>query len=98
MSVCTPTAMAKEPERERAHSSCSTAEVMKSAAAPPYFSSYSTPKNPSSPIRRKMARGMRPATSHSSTRGMTSFSTNPRTAPRNISCCSLKTFIRTHSR
>src|SRR5262245_15284704 len=94
MSVCTPTAMAREAERERAISSQSTAVVRKSAPLPPYFSSYSTPRKPSAPIRGQMAFGIRPACSHSSTCGATSFSTNARTAWRNISCCSLKIFIR----
>src|SRR5919106_4196478 len=93
MSQCTPTAMANEPERERAHSSCSTAEVSRSAPAPPYFSSYSTPRSPSSPMRGQIQRGIRPACSHSSTCGMISFSTKARTVPRNISCCSLKIFM-----
>jgi len=49
MSVCTPTAMAREAQRARAISSQSTAVVRTSAPAPPYFSSYSTPRKPSSP-------------------------------------------------
>src|SRR5439155_10913551 len=65
MSQWTPTAMAKEPERERAHSSCSTIVVRRSAPLPPYFSSYSTPRNPSSPRRGQIDRGIRPAASHS---------------------------------
>src|SRR5437773_8615423 len=78
MSQWTPTAMAKEPERERAHSSCSTIVVRRSAPLPPYFSSYSTPRNPSSPRRGQIARGIRPAASHSSTCGMISRSMNCR--------------------
>ena len=93
MSQCTPTAIANDPERERAHSSCSTALIITSAPAPPYFSSYSRPKKPSSPMRRKIVLGMRPAASHASTWGMTSFSTNDRTVARNMSCCSSKTFL-----
>src|SRR4029453_13361727 len=93
MSQCTPTAMAKEPERERAHSSCSTAEVSTSAPDPPYCSSYSTPSSPSAPMRGQIQRGIRPAASHSSMCGAISFSTKLRTVPRNISCCSLKIFI-----
>src|SRR5437867_7861032 len=92
MSQWTPTAIAKEPERERAHSSCRTAVIMTSAPAPPYRSSYSRPRKPSSPIRRKIAFGMRPAVSHASTCGITSFSTKDRTVARNMSCCSSKTF------
>src|SRR5215813_3228843 len=92
MSQCTPTAMAKEPERDRAHSSCSTAEVSTSAPAPPYLSSYSTPSRPSSPMRDQIQRGIRPAASHSSTCGAISLSTKLRTVLRNISCCSLKIF------
>ena len=92
MSFCTPTAMAREPERERAISSWSTAEVRKSAPAPPYFSSYSTPRKPSSPMRGQMDRGIWPASSHSSMWGATSLSTNDRTVCRNMSCCSLNTF------
>src|SRR5688500_9304183 len=92
MSQCTPTAIAKEPERERAHSSWSTALMRTSAPAPPYFSSYSTPRKPSSPMRGQIDFGMRPAASHSSTWGATSLSTKLRTAARNISCCSLNTF------
>jgi hypothetical protein len=84
MSQCTPTAMANEPERERAHSSWSTADIMTSAPAPPSFSSYSRPKKPSSPMRRHSAFGIRPAVSHSSTCGATSLSTNARTVARNI--------------
>src|SRR5712691_10822448 len=94
MSQCTPTAMAKEPERERAHSSWRIAVVRRSAPAPPYFSSYSTPRNPSSPMRAQIPRGIRPACSHSSTCGMISFSTKDRTVARNMSCCSLKIFTR----
>src|SRR3989454_1012505 len=94
MSQWTPTAMAKEPERERAHSSCRTAVIMTSAPAPPYRSSYSRPRKPSSPMRRKIAFGMRPAVSHASTCGITSFSTKDRTVARNMSCCSSKTFTR----
>ena len=95
MSQWTLTAIANEPERERAHSSCSTALIMMSAPAPPYLSSYSSPRKPSSPMRRKIVFGMRPAASHASTCGMTSFSTNDRTLARNIWCCSLNTFTRT---
>src|SRR2546427_233755 len=51
MSQWTPTAIANEPERERAHSSCSTIVVRRSAPLPPYFSSYSRPRKPSSPSR-----------------------------------------------
>src|SRR5438552_17694687 len=93
MSQCTPTAMAKEPERERAHSWWRIAVVRRSAPAPPYFSSYSTPRNPSSPMRDQIQRGIRPACSHSSTCGAISFSTKARTVARNISCCSLKIFM-----
>src|SRR6185436_18863898 len=92
MSQCTPTAIANEPERERAHSSCRIAVVSRSAPAPPYFSSYSTPSRPSSPMRVQIHRGIRPACSHSSTCGAISFSTKLRTVARNISCCSLKIF------
>src|SRR6266545_2518020 len=94
MSVCTPTAMANDPHRALAHSSWSTAEVRKSAPAPPYFSSYSTPRNPSSPMRRQRDFGMRPAASHSSTCGATSRSTKLRTVARNISCCASKMLTR----
>src|SRR5919201_6691246 len=94
MSQWTPTAIANEPERERAHSSCRTAVIITSAPAPPYFSSYSSPRKPSAPMRRNTAFGIRPAASHSSTCGMTSFSTKARTVARNIWCCSLKTFTR----
>src|SRR5438552_5537232 len=94
MSQWTPTAIAKEPERERAHSSCRTAVIMTSAPAPPYRSSYSRPRKPSSPMRRKIAFGMRPAVSHASNCGITSFSTKDRTVARNMSCCSSKTFTR----
>src|SRR5438105_12911791 len=94
MSQCTPTAMAKEPERERAHSWWRIAVVRRSAPAPPYFSSYSTPRNPSSPMRGQIQRGMRPACSHSSMCGAISFSTKDRTVARNMSCCSLKIFTR----
>src|SRR5439155_56452 len=59
-----------------------------------YRSSYSRPKKPSSPMRRKIAFGMRPAVSHASTCGITSFSTKDRTVARNMSCCSSKTFTR----
>src|SRR2546422_3150721 len=95
MSVWTPTAIANEPERERAHSSCRTALIMTSAPAPPYLSSYSRPRKPSSPMRRKIGFGRRPAASHASTCGITSFSTKDRTVARNMSCCSLKTFTLT---
>ena len=84
MSVWTPTAIAKEPLRERAHSSCRTAVIMTSAPAPPYFSSYSRPSKPRSPMRRKIVFGMHPAASQASTCGMTSFSTKDRTVARNI--------------
>src|SRR6058998_3387475 len=94
MSVWTPTAIANEPDRGRAHSSCRTAVVNRSAPAPPYFSSYSTPRKPSAPMRGQIVFGMRPAASHASTCGMTSRSTNARTVARNISWCSAKTFIR----
>src|SRR5215210_585949 len=94
MSQWTPTAIAKEPERDRAHSSWRIALVRRSAPAPPYFSSYSTPRSPSSPMRVQIHRGMRPACSHSSTCGAISFSTKARTVARNISCCSLKIFTR----
>src|SRR5881296_3114525 len=92
MSQWTPTAIANEPERERAHSSCSTIVVRRSAPLPPYFSSYSRPRKPSSPSRGQIDRGMRPAASHSSTCGMISRSMNCRTVARNISCCSEKIF------
>jgi len=85
MSVWTPTAIANEPERDRAHSSCRTAVVNRSAPAPPYFSSYSTPRKPSSPMRGQMVFGMRPAASHASTCGITSRSTKARTVARNMS-------------
>src|SRR5215207_1874902 len=94
MSQWTPTAMAKEPERDRAHSSWRIALVRRSAPAPPYFSSYSTPRSPNSPMRVQIHRGMRPACSHSSPCGAISFSTKARTVARNISCCSLKIFTR----
>ena len=58
MSVWTPTAMASEPQRERPSSSQSTAVVRKSAPAPPYFSSYSTPRKPNSPMRGQMDFGI----------------------------------------
>src|SRR5712691_9780511 len=92
MSVCTPTAMARAAQRERAISSQSTAVVRKSAPAPPYFSSYSTPRKPSSPMRGQMDLGICPACSHSSMCGSTSRWTKLRTACLNISCCSLKIF------
>src|SRR2546427_1719027 len=57
MSVWTPTAIANEPDRDRAHSSCRTAVVNRSAPAPPYCSSYSTPRKPSSPMRGQIAFG-----------------------------------------
>src|SRR5437867_5405297 len=94
MSVWTPTAIANEPDRDRAHSSCRTAVVNRSAPAPPYFSSYSTPRKPSSPMRGQIAFGMRPAASHASTCGITSRSTKARTVARNISWCSPKTVTR----
>src|SRR5215813_8148262 len=56
MSQWTPTAIANEPERERAHSSWSTIVVRRSAPPPPYFSSYSRPRNPSSPRRGQIDR------------------------------------------
>src|SRR5262245_43289878 len=83
--------MATEPERERPNSSWSTQLVRKSAPAPPYRSSYSTPRKPRAPMRGQIDLGMRPAVSHSSMWGAISFSTKLRTAARNISCCSLKT-------
>ncbi len=92
MSVCTPTAIASEAQRERAISSQSTAVVSTSAPAPPYFSSYSTPRKPSAPMRGQMDLGIWPASSHSSTCGSTSFWTKARTAWRNISWCSSKIF------
>src|SRR3972149_1752743 len=92
MSAWTPTAMASEPQRERPSSSQSTAVVRKSAPAPPYFSSYSTPRKPSAPIRGQMDFGICPAASHSSMCGATSLSTKLRTTARNISCSSLKIF------
>src|SRR5688572_827268 len=92
MSFWTPTAMASEPERERAISSQRTAVVRKSAPAPPYFSSYSTPRKPSTPMRGQMDFGICPACSHSSMWGATSLSTKVRTDWRNISCCSSKIF------
>ncbi len=67
MSVCTPTAMAREPERERTISSQRTMVVWMSAPPPPYFSSYSTPRKPSSPMRGQIDFGICPASSHSST-------------------------------
>src|SRR5512134_125739 len=92
MSVCTPTAIASDAQRARAISSQSTAVVSRSAPAPPYFSSYSTPRKPSAPIRGQMDLGISPASSHSSTCGSTSFCTKVRTACLNISCCSSKIF------
>src|SRR6266508_1146690 len=92
MSVCTPTAMAREAHPERAISSQSTAVVRKSAPPPPYFSSYSTPRKPSSPMRGQMDLGICPACSHSSIYGSTSRWTKLRTACLNIWCCSLKIF------
>ena len=58
MSVCTPTAIASEAQRARAISSQSTAVVRTSAPAPPYFSSYSTPRKPSAPIRGQIDLGI----------------------------------------
>src|SRR5690242_3962144 len=92
MSVCTPTAMASEAQRARAISSQSTAVVSTSAPAPPYFSSYSTPRKPSAPMRGQIDLGICPASSHASTWGSTSFWTKARTACRNISWCSSKIF------
>jgi hypothetical protein len=86
--------MASDPERERAISSHSTMVVGKSAPAPPYFSSYSTPRKPSSPRRGQIDFGICPACSHSSICGSTSFSTNERTVCLNMSCCSLKILTR----
>ena len=92
MSVCTPTAMASDAQRERPISSQRTAVVRKSAPPPPYFSSYSTPMKPSPPMRGQMDLGISPACSHSSMCGATSRSTKARTACLNISCCSVKIF------
>src|SRR6185503_19961292 len=92
MSVSTPTAMAREAQRERAISSQRTAVVRTSAPPPPYFSSYSTPRKPSAPIRGQIDFGISPASPHASTCGSTSFCTKVRTVCRNISCCSSKIF------
>src|SRR5437870_3734288 len=90
MSVWTPTAIANDPLRDRAHSSCRTTVVKRSAPPPPYFSSYSTPRKPSAPMRGQIDFGMRPAASHASICGATSRSTKARTAARNRWWCSAK--------
>src|SRR5260370_14169288 len=89
MSVCTSTLKATPPERQRASSSPSTTLESKSPPPPPYSTGNSRPRSPSSPRRRQNSRGMRPASSHASTWGATSFSTNARTVRRSISCSSV---------
>src|SRR5262245_21862329 len=92
MSVCTPTAIASEAHPDRAISSQRTIVDRKSLPAPPYRSSYSTPRKPSAPMRGQIDLGISPACSQASMCGSTSFWTKERTAWRNISCCSSKTF------
>ncbi len=82
---CTETAAQKPPISERGSSSSSTTAVNRSAPAPPSASGAVTPSRPSSPIRGQMARGMRPAVSHSSAWGATSLSMKRRTVVRNAS-------------
>src|SRR5262245_48214965 len=89
MSVWTRTLKATPPERQRAISSPSTTLARKSAPLPPYSGGNSRPRKPSSPRRRHSSRGMRPAASHSATRGATSFSTKAWIDRRSISCSSL---------
>src|SRR6266478_8887859 len=91
MSVCTSTLKATPPDRHRAISSPSTTLERKSPPAPPYSRGNSSPRNPSSPSRRQNALGIRPASSHSSTRGKTSFSTKARTLFRSIACSGVNT-------
>src|SRR6266436_10425039 len=91
MSVCTSTLKATPPDRHRAISSPSTTLERKSPPAPPYSTGNSSPRNPSSPSRRQNALGIRPASSHSSTRGATSFSTKARTLFRSIACSGVNT-------
>src|SRR5262245_42423192 len=89
MSVWTRTLKATPPERQRAISSPSTTLARKSAPLPPYSVGNSRPRKPSSPRRCHSSRGMRPAASHSPTRGATSFSTKAWIDRRSISCSSL---------
>src|SRR5215831_16424013 len=89
MSVCTSTLKATPPERQRAISSPSTTLERKSPPAPPYSTGNSRPRKPSSPSLRQNAFGIRPAASHSSTCGTTSFSTKARTLFRSIPCSSV---------
>src|SRR5437879_4329828 len=89
MSLWTRTLKATPPERQRAISSPSTTLARKSAPLPPYSVGNSRPRKPSSPRRCHSARGMRPAASHSPTRGATSFSTKAWIDRRSISCSSL---------
>src|SRR5262245_7104144 len=93
MSVCTSTLKATPPERQRAISSPSTTLERKSPPAPPYSGGNSRPRKPSSPSRRQKARGIRPAVSHSATKGATSFSTKARTLFRSISCSGVKSAL-----
>src|SRR6185436_4714517 len=90
MSVWTSTLKATPPERQRAISSPSTTLERKSPPAPPYSGENSRPRRPSSPSRRHSSRGMRPASSHASTWGATSFSTKARTVRRSSSWSSVK--------
>src|SRR4029453_6092984 len=90
MSVCTSTLKATPPERQRAISSPSPPLERKSPPAPPYSGGNSRPRKPSSPSRRQKARGIRPALSHSGTKGVTSFSTKARMLFRSISCSGVK--------
>src|SRR5881296_3762624 len=89
MSVWTRTLKATPPERQRAISSASTTVARKSAPLPPYSVSNSRPRKPSSPRRRHSSLGMRPAASHSATRGAISFSTKAWIDRRSISCSSV---------
>jgi hypothetical protein len=58
--------------------------------APPYSGGNSSPRNPSSPSRRQNSLGIRPASSQSATKGVTSFSTKARMLFRSISCSAAK--------
>ena len=90
MSVCTRTLKATPPERHRAISSPRTTLERKSPPPPPCSVGNSRPRKPSSPRRRQSERGIRPASSHSRTCGVTSFSTKARMLLRSISCSSEK--------
>src|SRR6185295_9912166 len=93
MSVCTRTLKATPPDRHRAISSPSTTLDRKSPPPPPYSTGNSRPSRPSSPSRRQNTRGIRPASSHASTCGVTSLSTKARMVRRSISCSSPKRLV-----